>query len=128
MPTPSPLAIATQAVQRLVKEETYYQKELAQQSAKVAKLEAELKQAGSETSQDGNAEFILKQEQKAIQETSAVFPSLRTRISDAVARLEEQIATAESEDSNATELEKAREALRLGKSVESNAEEKALAA
>lgn len=60
MPAPSPLAIATQSVQRLVKEESYYRKELAQQSERVKKLEAELQ--ASPDSADGNATFMLKQE------------------------------------------------------------------
>jgi tubulin-specific chaperone A len=60
MPAPSPLAIATQSVQRLVKEDSYYRKELAQQSERVTKIEADLKAAPE--SADGNAAFMLKQE------------------------------------------------------------------
>jgi tubulin-specific chaperone A len=60
MPAPSPLAIATQSVQRLVKEDSYYRKELAQQSERVAKLEADLKPLTE--SEDENAAFMLKQE------------------------------------------------------------------
>ncbi len=62
MPAPSPLAIAMQAVNRLVKEEKYYQKELAQQTERVKKLEAA--EAGKVDGDDGdeNAEFVLKQE------------------------------------------------------------------
>ncbi len=63
MPAPSPLSIATQSVQRLVKEDSYYRKELAQQSERVKKLEADLKT--SPESADGNAPFILKQEVRA---------------------------------------------------------------
>jgi hypothetical protein len=59
MPAPSPLKIATQAVSRLVKEENYYQKELSSQTARIEKLETDLKN-GSDT--DSNAEFMLKQE------------------------------------------------------------------
>ncbi|KAI8635499.1 putative tubulin-specific chaperone Rbl2 [Xylariaceae sp. FL1651] len=116
MPAPSPLAIATQSVQRLVKEDSYYRKELAQQSERVKKLEAELNT--SSASADGNAEFMLKQEQKAIGETRAVFVPLRERIAEAVQRLEEQIATAESEGGSADELTKAKEALTLGQALE----------
>ena len=57
MPPPSPLSIATQAVNRLVKEENYYRKELTQQEERVKKLEAEAPTSGEE-----NAEFILRQE------------------------------------------------------------------
>ena len=59
MPAPSPLKIATQAVSRLVQEEKYYQKELAAQTDRVAKLEADIRE-GRNT--DGNAEFMVKQE------------------------------------------------------------------
>ncbi|KAI0016446.1 tubulin binding cofactor A [Xylariomycetidae sp. FL0641] len=120
MPAPSPLTVATQAVQRLLKEEKSYEKELAQQSARVAKLEAEAKshQTGG-GAEDGNAEFVLKQEQRAMAETQAVFAPLRERIVDAVQRLEEQVAAAESEGgAPADEVAKAKEALKLGQGVE----------
>jgi len=55
MAPPSQLAIASGSVQRLVKEETSYHKELAQQEARLKKL-VESK------SEDENAEFQLKQE------------------------------------------------------------------
>ena len=55
MAPPSQLTIYTSAVNRLVKEEASYYKELEQQQARVAKL----KQGGDE---DENAEFQLKQE------------------------------------------------------------------
>ncbi|KAI1183334.1 tubulin binding cofactor A [Nemania serpens] len=116
MPAPSPLAIATQSVQRLVKEESYYRKELAQQSERVKKLEAELQ--ASPDSADGNATFMLKQEQKAIEETRAVFAPLRERTLEAVQRLEEQLATAESESAAADEIAKARETLKLGQDLD----------
>jgi tubulin-specific chaperone A len=60
MAPPSPLAIATQAVKRLVKEETYYHKELAGQEARVQKLEGDIKNKSADL--DQNAEFMLKQE------------------------------------------------------------------
>lgn len=56
MPAPSPLVIATSALNRLVKEEISYHKELEQQSARIAKLEA------GEDADNENAEFILKQQ------------------------------------------------------------------
>lgn len=55
MPPPSQLAIATSSVQRLVKEEASYHKELTQQEARIAKLE-------NEVNSDENAEYQLKQE------------------------------------------------------------------
>ncbi|GAP87345.1 putative tubulin-specific chaperone Rbl2 [Rosellinia necatrix] len=116
MPAPSPLTIATQSVQRLVKEDGYYRKELSQQSERVKKLEADLGTTSEPA--DGNASFMLKQEQKAIEETRAVFAPLHERIAEAVQRLEEQIATAESEGAAADEIAKAKEALKLGRDLE----------
>lgn len=55
MPAPSPLAIATSSLNRLVKEEASYHKELEDQSARIAKLEA------GEGADDENAEYILRQ-------------------------------------------------------------------
>lgn len=60
MPAPSPLAIATGSVQRLVKEEASYHKELAEQEKQIAVLEEQIK-AGKDD-EDGNASFILKQQ------------------------------------------------------------------
>ncbi|KAI1088849.1 tubulin binding cofactor A [Rostrohypoxylon terebratum] len=128
MPAPTPLTIATQSVQRLVKEEKYYRKELEQQNERVKKLETELKNGGEAA--DSNAEYVLKQEyhkiyanqfspqQKARDETKAVFAPLNERIAEAVQRLEEQIAAAESEEGSPEEIKKAKEALELGKGVE----------
>jgi tubulin-specific chaperone A len=55
MAPPSQLAIATSAVNRLVKEEASYHKELEQQQARIEKL----KQAPSD---EENAEWNVKQE------------------------------------------------------------------
>ena len=55
MAPPSPLAIATSVVQRLVKEETSYHKELKSQEARLDKLV-------NSTEADENAEYQLKQE------------------------------------------------------------------
>lgn len=57
MPAPTSLSIATSSVLRLVKEESSYHKELEQQKRRVEKLEGE---TGGDD--DGNREFILKQE------------------------------------------------------------------
>lgn len=62
MPAPTPLDVATQSVQRLVKEETSYHKELGSQKARVAKIESEI----SAGTGDENAEYILKQEVGAL--------------------------------------------------------------
>lgn len=54
---PSQIQIATQSLQRLVKEEASYFKEQEQQEKRIAKLE----QSNSDD-EDGNKEFTLKQE------------------------------------------------------------------
>ncbi len=60
MAPPSALAIATQAVQRLVKEESYYHKEQASQEARIKRLEDDI--AAGSADLDSNAEYTLKQE------------------------------------------------------------------
>lgn len=55
MPPPSQLFIATSSVQRLVKEEASYYKELQQQEARLEKLQ-------TQKDDDENAEYKLKQE------------------------------------------------------------------
>jgi tubulin-specific chaperone A len=60
MAPPSALAVATSSVQRLVKEETYYHKELASQKNRVEKLEKDIKEGSKDL--DENAEYVLKQE------------------------------------------------------------------
>ena len=58
MAPPSKLAVATSSVLRLVKEEASYHKEMAQQEARIKKLE--------EGSAEENAEYRLKQEARNI--------------------------------------------------------------
>lgn len=60
MPPPSPLAIATGSVRRLLKEEASYHKELAGQEAKIKALEESIK--NGQADEDGNGEWKLKQE------------------------------------------------------------------
>lgn len=55
MPAPSKLSIATSSVQRLVKEEASYHKEIQQQQERIRKLE-------QGDSNDENAEYTLRQE------------------------------------------------------------------
>ena len=55
MPPPTPLAIATSSLQRLIKEEASYHKELKAQEARLDKLV-------SNPDGDENAEYQLKQE------------------------------------------------------------------
>lgn len=60
MPPPSPLAIATGSVQRLVKEEASYHKELVDQEKELQAAEEKIK-AGQDD-EDGNASFMVKQQ------------------------------------------------------------------
>lgn len=55
-------------------------------------------------------------QKQAMEETKGVFGPLRNRITDAIAKLEEQMAIAESEgaESSAEELAKAKEMLKQG--------------
>ncbi|KAK4906115.1 hypothetical protein LTR28_000655 [Elasticomyces elasticus] len=102
MAPPSQLSIATSSVNRLVKEEASYHKELEQQHARIAKLD--------EDGGDENAEYQLRQEQKAIEETKAMFPALRQRIKDALAKLEQQLEKNEG-SADPAEITKAKEAV-----------------
>jgi tubulin-specific chaperone A len=54
MPAPSKLVIASNSLQRLIKEEASYHKEQLQQQDRITKLEGD--------STDENAEFLLRQE------------------------------------------------------------------
>ncbi|KAH6634352.1 tubulin binding cofactor A [Chaetomium sp. MPI-SDFR-AT-0129] len=117
MAPPTPLAIATQAVNRLVKEESYYHKEQASQEKRINKLEEDIENNSPDL--DTNSEYILKQEasypKAALEETKAVFEPLKKRITEAVEKLEEQIAITESDGNGSEEeLKKAKEALGTG--------------
>ncbi|OHW95823.1 tubulin-specific chaperone rbl2 [Colletotrichum incanum] len=113
MAPPSQLTVATLSVTRLLKEEISYEKELIQQKAKVATLEAEIKEGKPD--EDGNREYMLRQLKLAVEETQKVFPALRTRVEDATVKLEEQIALAESGGASPEEVETAKQALAKGK-------------
>jgi tubulin-specific chaperone A len=60
MAPPSPLGIALQAVNRLVKEESYYHKVQANQEKRIEKLGDEIENNSPDL--DSTAEYILKQE------------------------------------------------------------------
>ncbi|MCJ1359646.1 MAG: hypothetical protein MMC33_009648 [Icmadophila ericetorum] len=120
MSRPSPLAIATSSVLRLVKEEQSYHKELEGQEARVRKLEQ-----GSED-EEGNKEYVLRQEvslrrgppgigsgRKAVEETKAMFVTLNARIRDTLGKLEGELESEQTkgEGSNAEEITKAKEAV-----------------
>ncbi|KAF1809432.1 tubulin binding cofactor A [Eremomyces bilateralis CBS 781.70] len=84
MAPPSKLAVAISSVQRLAKEEKSYHVELEQQAARIAKLQAA-------ESTDENADFQLRQERQALEETKKVLPSVQERLKGAVAQLKEQL-------------------------------------
>ncbi|GAB7360870.1 hypothetical protein MBLNU230_g0856t1 [Neophaeotheca triangularis] len=102
MPPPSQLAIATSSLNRLVKEEASYHKELEQQQSRIAKLES------NPDSENENAEYELRQEKKAAEETKAVFPQMKTKITEAKEKLDEQLAS--GEEHSPEEITKAKEA------------------
>ncbi|KAI5466103.1 putative tubulin-specific chaperone Rbl2 [Mariannaea sp. PMI_226] len=113
MPPPSQLAIATSSLNRLLKDVTSYHKELAQQEAQVLALEEKIKNGQGD--EDGNGEFMLKQHKTAIEETKAVFGTLKTRIDTAIANLEDQVQLREKSGAPEKELEAAKEALAKAK-------------
>ncbi|MCJ1317348.1 hypothetical protein MMC15_002671 [Xylographa vitiligo] len=107
MAPPSQLLIATSSLVRLVKEEFSYHKELQGQLARIESLDEG----------DENAEYILKQEKKGIEETKAMFPELRDRIKAAMERLDLQLEAAKEagSNSNTEEISKAKEAMAQAK-------------
>ncbi|MCJ1393993.1 hypothetical protein MMC18_006870 [Xylographa bjoerkii] len=107
MAPPSQLAIATSSLVRLVKEESSYHKELQGQLARIENLDEG----------DENAEYILKQEKRGIEETKAMFPELRDRIKAAMERLDLQLEAAKEAGSisNVEEITKAKEAMAQAK-------------
>lgn len=62
MPPPSPLAIATSSLQRLVKEEKTYHAELRQQETRIQRLEEAGTVDEEPEEEKGNREFQLRQE------------------------------------------------------------------
>jgi hypothetical protein len=59
---PSQLQIATGVLQRLVKEEASYHKELASQQARIDRLEKAQSEGNADAEGDGNEEYQLRQE------------------------------------------------------------------
>ncbi|RDA82336.1 hypothetical protein CP532_4510 [Ophiocordyceps camponoti-leonardi (nom. inval.)] len=113
MPAPSPLAISTSSVQRLLKEEASYHEELAEQQSRAESLAK--KTTGED--EDGNAEFLLKQQRAVVEQTRAVFAPLRARIDEAVAKLDDQLASA-AEGADDGDLVKARAVLEEARKAE----------
>ncbi|RMD43056.1 hypothetical protein DV735_g1983, partial [Chaetothyriales sp. CBS 134920] len=108
MAPPSQVAIATSALQRLVKEESSYHKELDQQKARIVKLEK------GETEDRQNLEYQLKQEQRALEETKAVIPTIHDKIANAVDKLESVLDQGQTND---VERQNAAQVLKEAKEV-----------
>ncbi|KAK5990666.1 hypothetical protein PT974_08935 [Cladobotryum mycophilum] len=116
MPPPSPLAIATGAVNRLVKEESTYHKELVDGETELKKLEEKLK--SGEQDEDGNAEFLIRQQRTSVEQTKAVFSPLKKKIEAAVEKLNDLAQSAEKDGiAPPAELENAKTALANAKAA-----------
>lgn len=113
---PSQLKIATDVLSRLIKEEASYHKEAESQKKRIAALEQQ------QDDQDENREFRMKQEvclsqaaspwtnigqKQALEETNAIFPSMRERIANA----REKLQAALESGTNETEIENAKKVL-----------------
>ncbi|KAJ5178812.1 tubulin-specific chaperone Rbl2 [Penicillium capsulatum] len=110
----SPLEITTSSVIRLVKEEASYHRELEQQVARVKKIEA------SQGGDDENQEYLMRQEQLALEETKKVMPTLKKKLADTVAELDALIVEEgkKGSDSNVAHITAAKEAIAQAKTAE----------
>ncbi|GFF34135.1 putative tubulin-specific chaperone Rbl2 [Aspergillus lentulus] len=109
----SQLEIATSSVERLVKEEASYHRELQQQTERIQKLESQ------EAGEDENREYMLKQERLALEETKKVLPSLKQKIDEAVAKLESLLAEEGKKglESNVEQITAGKEAIAKAKTA-----------
>ena len=95
MVQPSPLAIATSSVQRLVKEESFYHKDQEKQEARIKKLEEDIAAGGADL--DSNAEYVVKQEVRNFSRpfrTAAPLPHSRSNGQQQQQQQQQQIALA----------------------------------
>jgi len=90
MPPPSALAIATNAVNRLLEEIASYDEELVRQEAEVRRLEEEIN--NGQDDEEGNADYILNQQRRVVGQTKGVFEPLRAKLAAAVTKLEEELS------------------------------------
>ncbi|GAD99590.1 conserved hypothetical protein [Paecilomyces variotii No. 5] len=114
MAPPSPLSIATSSLQRLVKEEASYHRELQQQEQRVQRLEAE-----TGPDEDGNREYALNQERRAVEETKAVLPTLKPKVSAALQKLEALLVEEgqKGDQSNVEQINAAKDAVAQAKTA-----------
>ncbi|KAI1000799.1 hypothetical protein K3495_g7397 [Podosphaera aphanis] len=110
MAPPSALIIATNSVQRLLKEEATYHKELKSQEARLQKLLAD-------EVPDDNRDFIIKQERTAIEETRAVFSPLKQRVVDAMQKLEDLLDAKSGQEIDEDSVKKAKDVLESAKKL-----------
>ncbi|KAF2793310.1 tubulin binding cofactor A [Melanomma pulvis-pyrius CBS 109.77] len=105
MAPPSQLRKTTSVLERLVKEEASYHKELAQQEARIKQIKA-----GTDGEHTG---YYLKQERQAVEETKNIFPAMHAKISQAIKNLEDQLASNKEVDAeeSAEEVTMAKEAI-----------------
>ncbi|OJJ01470.1 hypothetical protein ASPVEDRAFT_82995 [Aspergillus versicolor CBS 583.65] len=103
----SQLEITTASVQRLVKEEASYRRELEQQKERIQKLEAQ------DPSADENRDYLLNQERLALAETERVFPSLKQKIEETIAKLDSLLVEEgkKGAESNVEHINAAKEAI-----------------
>ncbi|EAW06321.1 putative tubulin-specific chaperone Rbl2 [Aspergillus clavatus NRRL 1] len=112
MPPPTHFEVAISSVERLVKEEQSYHREIQQQTDKIKKLE-------TEKSEDENREYLLKQERLALEETKKVLPTLKHKIDEAVAKLEKALEEEgkRGSESNVKHITAAKEAIAKAKTA-----------
>ncbi|KAI9738774.1 MAG: hypothetical protein M1834_008281 [Cirrosporium novae-zelandiae] len=111
MPPRSPLSIATGALERLTKEEKSYHQELKEQEARVEKVK------GQPDDEEGNKKYQLKQEHQVLEQTKGMISTLKDKIVEAMAKLEQQLETVKNEKNpNPEEITKAKEVLAQAKS------------
>lgn len=110
MTSPSVLIISISALQRLIREEASYHRELSIQEARVKRL-------SDEQDRDEYQEWNLKQERQALEETRVLLPILKKKIREAMQRLERHVETVEARGSTMDELEKAKEVIQNAKAA-----------
>ncbi|KAJ5117135.1 hypothetical protein N7448_004081 [Penicillium atrosanguineum] len=110
----SQLEITTSSVIRLVKEEASYHRELQQQTERLAKMEKD------ESNEDENKEYVLRQERRALEETKKVMPTLKKKIVETVADLQNLITEEgqKGSESNVEHITAAKEAIAQAKIAE----------
>ncbi|RTE74112.1 hypothetical protein BHE90_011473 [Fusarium euwallaceae] len=119
MAPPTPLAIATSSVNRLLKEEASYHKEVEQEEASIKALKEKIESGQGD--EDGNGTYMLKQQQTALEQTKAVFEPLRKKIVAAVQKLEEQITVSEQNGGQDEQVQLAKETLEKAKAAQNGA-------